>query len=616
MNEEINNKDYKPLTPFKGWVLENFPFIEADFDTITNYQLMCKITEYLNNVIYNQNEVQELATELVDGYNALLNYVNNYFENLDVQEEINNKLDEMAEDGTLTNLIRAYIDPLIEAQNLEISNFKTIVNSEIITIDNKVNSATAGTPKGVYATASALATADPDHNYIYVVSADGKWYYYDTTESDWVAGGTYQSTSIDVDTGELAKMLRGYLYITDTNGNLTDNDDLNLLNNFRSRLYYVTPTNVSNVPSSLTISVSLNKYSFITYNLSYNDSNAIKSQILFDLIGNKQYFRNYFNSWTTWQEIPQLSKVLNYTTFIYSSNVTDTNKNFNNIELNTMIGYYLQGSQMVNSPIPVTDTSIHYLNVMCYGYSNSYKSQIAIDTLGEQAIYFRNCNNNVWTDWAKLLTTVDNTYINNFIDYSYLTDVIQEPIDITNKTLTFAGDSITAGNFIGSTNVWAKWLSDKLNTTYSNKAVGGATFAYHEGYGEIIDQINNTTLNDVLFIAGGINDYVLSSTKADFTSAIDTLCDWLDANYNGTVIFVTPLNHVMADVTNTIPLDWYREEITRQAIDHGYSVINGKDIGFPTTSGDMATLMFYDDVHPSVTGQKVYANKVYELLVK
>ena len=110
MNEEINNKDYRPLTPFKGWVLENFPFIEADFDSITNYKLICKITEYLNNVIYNQNEVQELATELVDGYNALLNYVNNYFDNLDVQEEINNKLDAMAENGTLTNLIKNYID--------------------------------------------------------------------------------------------------------------------------------------------------------------------------------------------------------------------------------------------------------------------------------------------------------------------------------------------------------------------------------------------------------------------------------------------------------------------------------------------------------------------------
>ena len=198
MNEEINNKDYRPLTPFKGWVLENFPFIEADFDAITNYELICKITEYLNNVIYNQNEVQELATELVDGYNALLNYVNNYFDNLDVQEEINNKLDEMAENGTLTNLIKDYVDPIyqqyettinnqIANQNLEIQSFKNTTNSQIETINTKVDQATSGSPLVASSTAGMVDTTR-----VYVNTTDGYWYYYDGTQ--WTQGGIYQST--------------------------------------------------------------------------------------------------------------------------------------------------------------------------------------------------------------------------------------------------------------------------------------------------------------------------------------------------------------------------------------------------------------------------------------
>ena len=121
---KINDKDYKVLTPFKGWVLENFPFIEADFDAITNYELYCKIVEYLNNVIYNQNQVQDLGSELVAGYNDVVDYVNNYFDNLDVQEEVNNKLDQMVADGTLTNIIKNYIDPFIEAQNLKLDNIE------------------------------------------------------------------------------------------------------------------------------------------------------------------------------------------------------------------------------------------------------------------------------------------------------------------------------------------------------------------------------------------------------------------------------------------------------------------------------------------------------------
>jgi len=53
----------------------------------------------------------------------------------------------------------------------------------------------SGSPKGTYATLSALQTALPtgDTN-IYVVTADGKWYYWNG--SAWAAGGVYQSTGI------------------------------------------------------------------------------------------------------------------------------------------------------------------------------------------------------------------------------------------------------------------------------------------------------------------------------------------------------------------------------------------------------------------------------------
>ena len=97
--------NYKRLTPFKRCVLQNFPFIEADFDALTNYGLLCKIVEYLNNVISSQNEVQANVEALNNAFIELKSYVDNYFDNLDVQEEINNKLDEMAEDGTLYSLV-------------------------------------------------------------------------------------------------------------------------------------------------------------------------------------------------------------------------------------------------------------------------------------------------------------------------------------------------------------------------------------------------------------------------------------------------------------------------------------------------------------------------------
>ena len=101
----MNNKNLKP---FKLFALKNFPFIEADFDAITNYELLCKIVEYLNNVINSQNEVIENVEELSQSFTELKNYVDNYFENLDVQEEINNKIDSMIENGTFDEIIDKY----------------------------------------------------------------------------------------------------------------------------------------------------------------------------------------------------------------------------------------------------------------------------------------------------------------------------------------------------------------------------------------------------------------------------------------------------------------------------------------------------------------------------
>ncbi|MEH7246457.1 GDSL-type esterase/lipase family protein [Neobacillus niacini] len=63
-------------------------------------------------------------------------------------------------------------------------------------VDTKIASVATGSPKGVYATVAALQTAFPTGNTnVYVVSADGKWYYWNG--SAWTAGGTYQATGIE-----------------------------------------------------------------------------------------------------------------------------------------------------------------------------------------------------------------------------------------------------------------------------------------------------------------------------------------------------------------------------------------------------------------------------------
>ena len=71
---------------------------------------------------YLQENVIPAVNNNADALEELQNYVSHYFDNLDVQEEINNKLDEMAEDGSLTALIKSYVDPVCEQYQQQVNS--------------------------------------------------------------------------------------------------------------------------------------------------------------------------------------------------------------------------------------------------------------------------------------------------------------------------------------------------------------------------------------------------------------------------------------------------------------------------------------------------------------
>lgn len=104
----LENFNFNKLSPFKWFVLNNFPFIDADFDAMTEWQLFQKIGEWINKIIDSQNTVGAEFEKVIDAYIELYNYVDNFFKTLDIQDEINNKLNDMAEDGTLQNLLNNY----------------------------------------------------------------------------------------------------------------------------------------------------------------------------------------------------------------------------------------------------------------------------------------------------------------------------------------------------------------------------------------------------------------------------------------------------------------------------------------------------------------------------
>lgn len=98
--------DYKDLQPFRFWCQKVLPLVYDD--SLSYYELLCKVVDYLNKTMEDVGTLEGDVTNLHKAYEQLQDYVNNYFNTLDVQEEINNKLDMMANNGTLNILLQMH----------------------------------------------------------------------------------------------------------------------------------------------------------------------------------------------------------------------------------------------------------------------------------------------------------------------------------------------------------------------------------------------------------------------------------------------------------------------------------------------------------------------------
>lgn len=154
------SKQFKDLKYFKGWTLENFPFIEDDFDAITTYQFMCKIVEYLNEVIYNQKILDENGEVIKETVEELKAYVEKYLVDLDnikeeleilennlesITSQVNTNTEDISELDTKIDLsinnLRIYTDNLVQS-NYNI--LKTYIDSQDSLLNEKIDNIQIG----------------------------------------------------------------------------------------------------------------------------------------------------------------------------------------------------------------------------------------------------------------------------------------------------------------------------------------------------------------------------------------------------------------------------------------------------------------------------------------
>lgn len=118
------------LRPFRFWCQKVLPLVYDD--SLSYYELLCKVIDYLNKTIENVVELGKNFDELQQMFNTLKQYVDNYFKNLDVQEEINKKLDEMAADGSLSILLQMHAAMVLPSKD-------TTGNTDSLNIQNMLD---------------------------------------------------------------------------------------------------------------------------------------------------------------------------------------------------------------------------------------------------------------------------------------------------------------------------------------------------------------------------------------------------------------------------------------------------------------------------------------------
>ena len=358
------------LSPFQKFCV-TIGMIPSSYKASLTYeeQLMWLCNYLENTVIPAIDNNAEALEEVQNLFTELQNYVNNYFDNLDIQQEINQKLDEMAEDGTLSSLIENYIDPFLTNmnqtlinQNNNIQTMNNNLNNRLTIQDNKINNL-VNNPPSVVSSVNDMT----DTSKIYVLSNNGYWYYYNGTE--WAQGGVYQATQVQYEPQQffenniglystnksLANMFDGRIAIPsaylEANGNITPNSyysvsdflpcnpNSNLICNYTEtgrnlffNFYDINKNHISRIINEDELTTPSNAYYF---RLSIENTNISKIKVFenSEIPEDYHHFTDFIRNIPVLHSIPHMSLV--------RGAITVTNINNQSIKLNVKNGTFI-----------------------------------------------------------------------------------------------------------------------------------------------------------------------------------------------------------------------------------------------------------------------------------
>ena len=207
--------DYKDLRPFRYWCQKVLPLVYDD--SLSYYELLCKVVDYLNKTMEDVGVLHEDVDNLHTAYAELQNYVNSYFSTLDVQEEINNKLDEMAQSGYLSSIIAPIV--INVAVPIFVDNMSDMTDKSRIYVLTTTGYVYIWNGTAWYNT--GMNYTDNFVNYMQVVDtlADGTNANDITTNGFWNLSGGYTYTNLPITVGLFqVTNIKGVTYQIAVNG--------------------------------------------------------------------------------------------------------------------------------------------------------------------------------------------------------------------------------------------------------------------------------------------------------------------------------------------------------------------------------------------------------------
>ena len=657
--ENINNQPtIQPRTVtgiFTKYIAKTLPL--AFDESMSYYECLCALLEYLNETIVPDiNNTNDGLSELQGFYLDLQNYVNTYFDNLDVQEEINNKLDSLVSDGTISRLLN---QELLQEINNQILQNTLDIASNRTELENKVSE---NEPNSI--TMDMLTTE------VRTAMTGGSTAVVGENSIDYTNIKNNGIDLLNLNDKLQSNLLKKFTNVTLENassGYYSYNSGTNkaVLNNATSYQYYqVTLTKGTIYRICCYDAYAANGFIVIDPN---NDNEVVIASNPTSVQGqriNGFYFRPNKSGLIAYISFPNsevwggannqwVKTAYLLTSLSYLNDTEILIKDYDKINLIALEPYitleglyvdiYPHTDSTTNCKFIKTATASTYMTKVFYiqkgetykvkSYNAYQMAGIAIlDLTGNCTYISSNASQSDYVEVNREFTASEDGYM--FVSYSPSHPAVYEKYvpfgeveanKLQNKSLYADGDSVVYGDDNGGVS-FVNYIAQNHNMTLTKKAVNGTTIAKRNGQSNsILERVeataNNSEYYDYIIIEGGYNDFFNSVPLGEITSglndtlneytfagALEKICKLLVTKFSGSK-FMFVLAHKKVNMYYEIQKTYWdlaEQILTKWSVPY----INLSNVsGLVPITEDLLALYFNDNgsgTHPNELGFKTF----------